>query len=102
MPGVPALGFSLFLMALGAVLTWGVTATVSGLDLDAIGVILMIVGLCGIMLAMLFWTSWAPFNRRATTVGTITRQTTETDAPTRRTTTIERVDDERPLPPPAP
>ena len=52
------LGASLFLIAIGAILVWGVTGEVVGADLDAIGVILMIVGGIGIVLSMLFWSSW--------------------------------------------
>ena len=52
------LGASLFLIAIGAILVWGVTGEVAGADLDAIGVILMIVGGIGIVLSMLFWSSW--------------------------------------------
>jgi len=48
----------LFLIAIGAILVWGVTGEVAGADLDAIGVILMIVGGIGIVLSMLFWSSW--------------------------------------------
>ncbi len=58
------IGISLFLLALGAVLTWAVTATVQGIDITAVGVILMIVGSIGLVLSMLFWASWAPFYRR--------------------------------------
>lgn len=61
-----AFGTSIFLFAVGAVLTYGVTATVEGLDLDAIGVILMIVGAIGFVLSGLFWASWAPFRRDRT------------------------------------
>jgi hypothetical protein len=35
------IGVSLLLIAVGAVLTWAVTATTSGLDVNAVGVILM-------------------------------------------------------------
>jgi hypothetical protein len=52
------LGASLFLIAIGAILVWGVTGEVAGADVDAIGVILMIVGGIGIVLSMLFWSSW--------------------------------------------
>ena len=52
------LGVSLVLIAIGAILTWAVNAEVSGLDVTAIGVILMIVGLVGFLLSMLFWSSW--------------------------------------------
>jgi hypothetical protein len=72
MPGTPALGFSLFLVALGAILKFAVSATVSGLDIQVVGVILMLVGLVGMALAMLFWVSWAPLgNRTRTTTRTV-------------------------------
>lgn len=58
-----AFGTSIFLFAAGAVLTYGVTATVEGVNLDAVGVILMIVGAIGFVLSGLFWASWAPFGR---------------------------------------
>src|SRR5207344_3359683 len=52
------LGVSIFLIAVGAILTWGVNATVSGLELQTIGVILMVVGALGLVLSMIFWSSW--------------------------------------------
>lgn len=44
------LGTSIFLLALGGILTFAVTFTVSGIDLQTVGVILMIVGALGIVL----------------------------------------------------
>lgn len=64
------IGASLFLIAIGAILVWGVTGEVAGADIDAIGVILMIVGGIGIVLSMLFWSSWGGpgyFGRRRET-----------------------------------
>jgi len=52
------LGVSIFLIAVGAILTWAVNATVSGLELQTIGVILMVVGALGLVLSMIFWSSW--------------------------------------------
>jgi hypothetical protein len=49
---------SLILIAVGAILVWGVTAESSGLDVDAVGVILMIVGLVAFLLSLLLWRSW--------------------------------------------
>jgi len=59
---------SILLIAVGAILTWGVTAEAEGLDVNAIGVILMIVGLLGLVISMIFWSSWGGFRRRATYV----------------------------------
>ena len=52
------LAVSLILIAAGAILTWGVDADAEGLNIDAIGVILMIVGLISFILTLLFWQSW--------------------------------------------
>jgi hypothetical protein len=49
---------SLLLIALGAILAWGVTGHVHGLDVTAIGVIVLVIGLVGLILTMLFWHSW--------------------------------------------
>ena len=49
---MPALGFSLFLIAVGAILMWAIgVSTVGPVSLFAVG-------------AMLFWTSFAPFRSR--------------------------------------
>jgi hypothetical protein len=63
------IGVSLILIAAGAILTWAVNATVSGLDINTIGVILMIVGAIGLILSLMFWSSWggAGGTRRTTT-----------------------------------
>lgn len=61
---MPALGFSLFLIAVGAILAFAVNVPMSGVSLYAVGIILLIVGLVGTLMSMLFWTSFAPFGRR--------------------------------------
>jgi hypothetical protein len=52
------IGVSLILVAAGAILTWAVDATVSGVNIHAVGVILMVVGLVGLVLSLVFWSSW--------------------------------------------
>lgn len=47
------IGVSAFLLAAGAVLYWAVTADVEGLNLDVVGVILMIVGAIGLLWALI-------------------------------------------------
>lgn len=44
------IGASLLLIALGAVLKWGVTMHLNGVDLSNIGTILMVVGVIGLVL----------------------------------------------------
>ena len=53
------IGVGLLLAAAGAVLAFATSATVSGVNLHAIGWILLIVGIVGIVLSMVFWSSWA-------------------------------------------
>jgi hypothetical protein len=54
-------GVSLLLIAAGAILTWAVSAEASGIDLNAVGVILMVVGGIGLVLSLVFWSSWGGF-----------------------------------------
>ncbi len=49
-----ATGTSVFLIAVGAILTFAVDATVGGLNIDTVGIILMIAGAIGLMVS-LFW-----------------------------------------------
>lgn len=57
------IGVSLFLIAIGAILTFALEVDVSGVDLDVVGWILMAVGVLGLLLSLLFWSSFAPFRR---------------------------------------
>jgi len=52
------IGVSLILIAAGAILTWAVHFAVSGVDINTIGVILMVVGAVGLILSLMFWSSW--------------------------------------------
>jgi hypothetical protein len=58
------IGTSLFLIAAGAILAFAVEAEAEGFDLNAIGVILMVVGGLGLVLSLIFWESWGGFHRR--------------------------------------
>jgi hypothetical protein len=49
---------SLILIAVGAILVWGVNAESTDFNVDAIGVILMVVGLVAFLLSLLMWRSW--------------------------------------------
>ena len=57
------IGFSLFLIAAGAILAYAVNAQVSGIEIQTIGVILMVVGAIGLVLSFLFWSSFSPGRR---------------------------------------
>ncbi len=52
------IGVSLILVAIGAILVWAVNAEVSGIELTTIGWILLIVGIAGALISMIFWSSW--------------------------------------------
>ena len=64
------LGVGIFLTAIGAILAFAVNATVSGLEVKTVGWILMAAGIAGIVLSMIFWSSWGGPGgvRRRTTV----------------------------------
>jgi hypothetical protein len=49
-----SLGASLFLLAVGAILTFAVEAEVAGLDIDTVGIILMIVGAIGLLFSIVW------------------------------------------------
>jgi hypothetical protein len=55
-----ATGISLFFLAVGAILTFAINTTVRGVDLDTIGVILMVIGLLGMLFSLVLWDSWTP------------------------------------------
>jgi hypothetical protein len=62
------IGVSVFLLAVGAILTFALNASVSGINLDTVGIILMVVGAIGLLFSMMFWSSWGGFNRTERTV----------------------------------
>ena len=53
------LGVSLILIAVGLILALAVNTHVSGVDINTIGWIVTIVGAVGLVLSMIFWSSWA-------------------------------------------
>jgi len=53
------LGVSLLLIAAGVILAFAVNADVSGVNIHTVGWILLIVGIVGGVLSMIFWSSWA-------------------------------------------
>ena len=52
------IGVSLILIAVGAILIWAVNADVSGIELTTIGWILLIIGIAGVLISLIFWSSW--------------------------------------------
>ena len=84
-----ATGISLFFLAVGAILTFAVNTTVSGIDLDTIGVILMIIGLLGMLFSLVLWDSWSPGPYRTDDEFVVGRRDVliDEDVPVRRTVT---------------
>ncbi len=54
-----SIGTSLVLIAVGAILKYAVTGSVSGLNVQTVGVILMVVGVVGLVLSLLYMTMWS-------------------------------------------
>jgi hypothetical protein len=57
------LGTSIFLIAVGAILRYAVTATTSGINLHTVGLILIIVGAVGLVVSLLWMITWSPRRR---------------------------------------
>lgn len=49
------IGASIFLMALGAILTFATNVSISGLNLDVVGIVLMLAGAFGLIMTMFVW-----------------------------------------------
>jgi len=64
------IGTSIFLIAVGAILAFAVNVHTSGVDLQTVGVILMLVCVIGVVLSAIFWSSRGGFGgyRRTTAV----------------------------------
>ena len=56
-------GTLVFLIAVGAILRYAVTATVSGISLATVGLILMIVGVVGLVISLYYIRVWRPRGR---------------------------------------
>jgi hypothetical protein len=86
-------GFSVFLIAVGAVLTFAVHKSVSGLDIRTVGVILMIAGAIGLIITLAVY---GP-RRRSTMVHerTVNGQPTVTQPAVTQSVIGDRVSEER-------
>jgi uncharacterized membrane protein len=82
------------LIAVGAILVWGVTEEASGVNIDAVGWILMIVGAIAALLSLIFWST-------AARGGAYRRREYVEGDPVPRRTRRRVVEEEDPGPPPA-
>jgi hypothetical protein len=58
------IGVSIFLIAVGAILRYATNLHVSGIDIDTVGLILMIAGIAGLILGFLQEAIWSDRARR--------------------------------------
>jgi hypothetical protein len=80
---VPSVGTSIFLIAVGAILRYAVTATVEGVSLTTVGLILIIVGILGLAISLLYLFVLSPRGARSAG-GRVNEQERFYDDPTRR------------------
>ena len=59
----------ILIFAVGAILRFAVSKEVDGIDVQVVGVILMIVGVVGALASALFWSSFSPYDRRQRPAG---------------------------------
>ncbi len=53
---------SLLMIAAGAIMVWAVNTTASGFSIHTVGIILIAVGAVGLVLSIIFWSSWGGFH----------------------------------------
>jgi len=63
-------GVSMFLIAIGLILWLAVTVDTNAVDVNMVGIILVLVGAVGLLLSLIFWSTWGGFGgyRRDTVV----------------------------------
>jgi hypothetical protein len=79
--GRVTIGTSILLIAVGAILKYAVTADVSGFDIQTAGVVLILVGILGLILSILYTFVWSNRNGGGPGGGRVVER--EYDAPTR-------------------
>jgi uncharacterized protein (DUF58 family) len=74
-----SIGVGIFLMVLGAILAFAVEATTPGINVNTLGIILLLTGLIAVLYSLLFWSNLSPWGRRRT----VARRTVVEDRPVR-------------------
>jgi hypothetical protein len=75
------LGVSIFLLVVGAVLTFAVDVEASGFSINTVGIILMVAGALGLVLSLLFWSSFSPYRRGPVAGDTVVEERIRRDIP---------------------
>jgi membrane protein implicated in regulation of membrane protease activity len=60
-----SIGVGIFLMVLGAILAFAVEATTPGINVNTLGIILLLTGLVAVLYSLLFWSNLSPWGRRS-------------------------------------
>ena len=58
------IGVGIFLMVLGAILAFAVETDVPGVNVNSLGVFLLLIGLVAVLYSLLFWSNLTPWGRR--------------------------------------
>ena len=58
------IGTSIFLIAAGAILKYAVNADIQGVEIQTVGTILLVLGIVGLVISILFATLWSDRYRR--------------------------------------
>jgi membrane protein implicated in regulation of membrane protease activity len=61
-----SIGDGIFLMVLGAILAFAMEATTPGINVNTLGIILLLTGLVVVLYSLLFWSHLSPWGRRRT------------------------------------
>jgi hypothetical protein len=70
------MGASLVMIAAGAILAFAVHTSASGFSIHTVGIILLVVGVAGVVLSAVFWSSWGGFGGARNTTTVAGRNTT--------------------------
>ena len=90
-------GVSLFFLATGAILTFAVDAnSTDGFNINAAGVILMVIGAIGLAWSLLAWEDWRPRRHRRYDDDVVVRRDYVDDEPAVRRSAVV-LDDEVPV-----
>ena len=58
------IGVGIFLMVLGAILAFAVQTDVPGINVNSLGIILLLIGLVAVLYSLVFWSNLTPWGRR--------------------------------------
>jgi len=73
------LGTSLVLIAIGAILEFAIRVSTPGFNIHTVGIVLMVVGVLGLLVSLVFWNTWGGFGNGARAGGR--RRVVEEDIP---------------------